>query len=135
MLRSLLVVLCLFTLASPSFGQKAKPKPKKLSDAEISKLMMGKWENNFKLNNITINTVETFKKDGTLERVDTINGNQKVHIKATWEVKNGKLTTVVVEGFPGKGTKVSGKVISIDDKTQRLEMDAGADVTKTRLKE
>ena len=80
-------------------------------------------------------TVENFKRDGTLDREDTINGNQKVVLKATWESKNGVLITVVVEGGPGKGTTVKGMVLSIDDKSQHLEMEAGADVTKSRIKE
>ena len=47
-----------------------------------------------------------------------------------WEVKDGALTVVVVESFPAKG-----KVVSIDDKSQFLEMEAGAEVRKTRVKE
>jgi hypothetical protein len=40
-----------------------------------------------------------------------------------------------VEGWPGKGTTVKGKVALIDDKSQLVEMEAGAEVKKTRVKE
>jgi hypothetical protein len=133
MVRASLIVASVFGLAA--LGLDDKPEPKKLSDEEIAKLMVGRWEDTAKFNGITIHTVENFKKDGTLEREDTINGNDKKVVKCTWEVKDGVLITVVVEGFPGKGTTVKGKVVSIDDKSQFLEMEAGAEVKKTRLKD
>jgi hypothetical protein len=131
MARLILAVASVFGMAALSLGDE----PTKLSDEEITKLMVGKWENADKFGNITIRTVENFKKDGTLEREDTINGSQKVNVKATWEVKDGVLTTVVLEGGPGKGTTVRGKVVSIDYKSQLVQMEAGAEVTKTRVKE
>jgi hypothetical protein len=133
MIRLSLVVASVFGLAG--LGLDDKPEPKKLSDEEITKLMVGKWEDSARFGNITIHTVENFKKDGTLDREDTTNGNMKTTTKATWEVKDGVLITVVVEGFPGKGTTVKGKVVSIDDKSQFLEMEGGAEVKKTRLKD
>jgi len=110
------------------------PTPVKLADAEITKLMVGKWENTSKFGDITIRTVEHFKADGTVDREDTVN-NQKITVKAKWEIKQGVLTTVVTEsnGPVGKGTSVRGTVVAIDDKTQRLEMEAGATIDKTRL--
>jgi hypothetical protein len=124
-----------FAAACGMAGLSLGDEPKKLSDEEITKLMVGKWENTDRFNGITIRTVENFKKDGTLEREDTINGKDKMVVKATWEVKDGTLTVVVVEGFPGKGTTVKGKVASIDEKSQVVEMEAGATVKKSRLKE
>ncbi len=131
MVRLFLAVAFVFGIASLTLGDE----PKKLSDEEITKLMVGKWEHRDKLGGLTIHTVENFRKDGTLDREDTLNGSQKMNIKATWEVKDGVLTTVVVEGWPGKGTTVKGKVASIDDKSQLVEMEAGAEVKKTRVKE
>jgi hypothetical protein len=111
------------------------PEPKKQSDEEIKKLIVGKWEWNDRFGDLKFHTMETFNKDGTVERVDTINGKDKIVVKATWEIKDGALTTVVTEGGVGKGTTVKGKILSIDEKTQHLKMEAGADIKKSRVKD
>jgi hypothetical protein len=130
MLRLSFVFICVLGLPSVTLAEE----PRKLSDAEIKKLMVGKWEDSARFGNITIHTLENFKADGVVEREDTINGTQKLHVKSSWEIKDGVLITVVLEGAVGKGTTVKGKVVSIDDKTQKLEMEAGAEITKTRVK-
>jgi hypothetical protein len=131
MRRSLLIGACVIGLAGVSFGE--EPKPTELPDAEIAKLMVGKWEHTQRFGNVTIQCTEVFKRDGTLERVDDVNG-QKINVKATWEIKDGVITTEVVEGPIGKGTIVKGTILSIDDKSQKLEMQLGAQITKTRAK-
>ncbi len=133
MARLLLAAACVFGLAS--LAPADEPAPKKLSDEEITKLMVGTWEDSARFGNVTIRTVEKYKKDGTVEREDTINGNEKKYSKLTWSVKDGVLIKVVVEGGPGKGVTIKGKVVSIDEKSQFLEMEAGAEVKRTRLKD
>jgi hypothetical protein len=83
---------------------------------------------------VTIRTVENFKSDGTLDREDA-GPDHKFYSKEPWEIKDGVLITVVVDGFPGKGTTIKGTVTSIDDKSQGVEMERGAVVKKARLKE
>lgn len=110
-----------------------KPTPVKLSDEEIAKLLLGQWEDSVKINGLTYHTSETFHKDGTFERVDT-NGGQKTAYKGKWELKDGVLAIEPTDG-PFKGIKVKGTITAIDEKTQKLTMEAGAEVTKTRPKE
>ncbi|MGE3809595.1 MAG: hypothetical protein AB7K24_33440, partial [Gemmataceae bacterium] len=129
MLRTSLLFACVLFLPGLAWADE----PEKLSDAEIKKRLIGKWEYSQRFGTTAIQTVELYKDDGTLEREDALNDKQKLKIKATWEVKDGKLTTVVTEGAIGKGTKVSGKILTIDDKSMQIQMDAGAKYTKTRV--
>jgi hypothetical protein len=106
-----------------------------MTDAEMTRNIVGKWRDNFRAGNITIVTTDNFKKDGTLERHDLVGGNMNHYSKLTWSIKNGSLIMVVVEGPVAKGTVLRGKIISMDEDNYRIEMEAGADIKKTRVKE
>ena len=93
MLRLFLAVASVVGLASLSLADD----PKKLSDEEITKLMVGKWEHTSRFNTTKIRTVEEFNKDGTLVRMDTINDSQNIYTKATWESAVSRLIAGVAE--------------------------------------
>lgn len=130
--RLCLVLACVIAWAGLSLADD-KPVPVKLSDEEIVKLMLGKWENSDRIAGMKFHTLETFNKDGTFERTDTNNG-QAVSYKGKWEVKKGVLTIEPTDG-PHKGIKVNGTITAIDDKVTKMEMEGGALVTKTKPKE
>jgi hypothetical protein len=133
MIRPGLVLACAVTWAGLGLAADDKPVPVKLSDEEITKLMLGKWENSDRIAGMKFHTLETFHKDGTFERVDTNNG-QATSYKGKWELKKGVLAIEPTDG-PHKGIKVKGTITAIDEKTTKMEMEAGALVTKTRVKE
>lgn len=133
MFRASLVVLALLVGVQVNVAE--EPQPIKLSDAEITKLMVGQWEDKARFGNISIHTRENFKADGVVEREDTINGSEKAYAKSSWEIKDGWLITVVIEGPVAKGTVIKGKVLAIDESSQQLEMEGGAELKKTRVKQ
>lgn len=133
MIRLGLVLACLVTWVEVGRADDDKPVPVKLSDEEITKLMLGKWENSDKIAGMKFHTLETFHKDGTFDRTDTNNG-QAVSYKGKWTLKKGVLSITPTDG-PHKGIKVNGTITAIDEKTTKMEMEAGALVTKTRVKE
>ncbi len=130
--RLCLVLACVAGWSGMSFADD-KPVPVKLSDEEVTKLLLGTWENSSKLQGMTFHTKETFHKDGTFDRVDT-NSGQPVSYKGKWELKKGVLSITPSDG-PYKGIKVNGTITAIDDKTTKMEMEGGALITKTRVKE
>jgi len=130
--RLSLVLACVVGWAGLSFADD-KPVPVKLKDEEITKLMLGTWENTDKVVGMTFHTKETFNKDGTFDRVDTVNGKATSY-KGKWELSKGVLTFVASDG-PFKGIKVSVTITAIDEKATTTESEGGAVVKKTRVKE
>jgi hypothetical protein len=127
------VLACAVGWAGLGLAADDKPTPVKLPDEEIAKLLLGRWENATRINGMTFHTLETFHKDGTFERVDTNNG-QRTAYKGKWELQKGMLAIEPTDG-PFKGIKVRGTITAIDEKAQKITMEAGADVTKTRPKD
>lgn len=107
------------------FAADEKPVPVKLKDDEVTKLLVGKWEDSARGNT----TVILFKKDGTFERVDKIMGNSFA-VGGKWAVKDGVLT------FEAKDLPtVKGTITAINEKEHKIEMEAGARYTRTKVKE
>ncbi len=133
MIRLGLVLACVVGWAAVGLAANDKPVPVKLTDEEITKLMLGKWESTDKIVGMTFHTAETFNKDGTFERTDT-NGGRVTSYKGKWSLKKGVLTIEATDG-PFKGIKVNGTITAIDEKVTKMEMEGGALVTKTKPKE
>lgn len=131
--RLSLVLACVVGWAGLCIAADDKPVPVKLSDEEITKLMLGTWENSEKIVGMKFHTKETFHKDGTFDRTDT-NGGRAVSYKGKWELNKGILSITPTDG-PHKGTRVNGTITAIDDKTTKMEMEGGALINKTRVKE
>jgi hypothetical protein len=118
--------------------------PKKLTDAEISKLLVGKWsieEGGDK--GPKIKGTENYKKDGIVEAEATVddgkNAPLKISLSGTWKVMDGVIVTKVTksnvpdlipEGHVSKDT-----VISIDDKEIKYKSEGGQEKTHKRLKD
>jgi hypothetical protein len=133
MFRTSLLTLLFIVAATPSLAD--EPPPQQLSDAQITKLLVGKWEEKTRIVGMSFYTLENFKADGIIEREDIVNGGDKSISKLSWEVKDGTLITVVIQGPVAEGTVIKGKVIAIDENSLQLEMEGGAEPKKTRVKE
>ena len=131
--RLCLVLACAAAWAGLGLAADDGPTPVKLADDEIAKLLLGRWENGTRIAGMTFHTLETFHKDGTFERVD-VNSGQTTAYKGKWELKQGVLAIEPTDG-PYKGIKVKGTITAIDEKTQKMTMQGGAELTKTRPKE
>jgi hypothetical protein len=118
--------------------------PKKQTDEEISKLLVGKWivdEGDGKTEP-KIKGSMNYKKDGTVDAEATIEAGQttlKITLSGTWKVKDGVLIAtvtktsapdVIKEGLVSKDT-----VISIDDKVLKYKEMSGKEKSQKRMKE
>jgi hypothetical protein len=117
--------------------------PKKQTDAEISKFLVGKWvvdEGGDK--GPKIKGTEHYKKDGTIEAEATIDdGNTplKITVSGTWKVMDGAVIATVTKSSAPDLIKVGlvskDQVISIDDKEYKYKSEGGQEKTQKRLKE
>jgi hypothetical protein len=114
--------------------------PKKLTDAEITKLLIGNWlleEEGGKNGKLKANTNR--KKDGTFDGEGTLeNGDRKdkLTISGTWKVSDGfiidtvtKFNSEVIQ--PGFVTK--DKVLFIDGKTLKFKNERGDEKIRKRI--
>jgi hypothetical protein len=122
---------------------RAEP-PKKPTDSEITKLIVGKWAvDEGGDNEPKIKGTMHYKKDGTVEANATIeigkNPPLKVTVSGTWKAMDGVIVATVTktnvpdlikEGFVSKDT-----VISIDDKEFKYKSEQGKERTEKRIKE
>lgn len=116
---------------------------RKPTDAEIRRLLVGKWayekgvEGGPKLQ-----ATNHYKKDGIFESEGTFTADGKtlnIILSGTWEVKDGIIIstlkktshpTMIKEGYVSKD-----QVISIDDKTLRYTTERGTESIERRIKE
>jgi hypothetical protein len=117
--------------------------PKKLTDAEISKLLVGKWAvEEGAEKGPKIKGANHYKKDGTIEAEATIEAGGetlKVTLSGTWKVMDGLIiATVTKTSAPElikEGHVSKDQVISIDDKMLRYKTERGKESTRKRVKE
>jgi hypothetical protein len=122
----------------------AGEEPKKLTDEEITKRIVGKWavdEGDGKAEPKIKGTM-TYKKDGKVDAEATIEvgkNSVKVSLSGTWKVSDGVITSTVTktnvpdlikEGFVSKD-----KVISINDKEYKYKDEKDNEKTQKRVKD
>jgi hypothetical protein len=110
----------------------------KQTDAEISKLLIGKWA----AEEPKIKGVNHYKKDGTLDVTGTLTlGDQslKIVISATWKVSDGMIiATVTKTNVPElikEGHVSKDQVISIDEKLLKFKTERGDEKVRKRVRE
>jgi hypothetical protein len=117
--------------------------PKKPSDEEITKLLVGKWiidEGDGKTEPKAKGTVN-YKKDGTVELEATVDiGKElKISLSGTWKVSEGVIIATVkktnVPDIIKEGLVSKDKVISIDDKVLKYKDEMDKEKTHKRAKE
>ena len=75
----------------------------KLSDAEIAKLVVGKWSQDRKFKETEIKATQMFFKDGTFKSQGTLKTGedvQKLAFTGTWKVSDGFLIQVIETSDP-----------------------------------
>jgi hypothetical protein len=117
--------------------------PKKLTDEQISKLLVGKWLVDLEEGNgVKIKGSTTYKKDGAVDAEATIQlGDKtiKMNVSGTWKVKDGTIiSTVTKTSNPDiikEGLITKDKVVSIDDKSLKYTSEDGKEREEKRAKD
>src|SRR5262245_46299014 len=116
--RSILSLTMTCLLALVARAAEAPP------DAEIEKLIVGKWYEEASENGLDIKATTTYKKDGTLSGEATMtNGDRtlKLSVTGTWKVADGKITETVEKVEPPLPIppKSTDTIVEINAKTFR----------------
>jgi hypothetical protein len=136
-------ILILFGSTIPASANAGQDVPK-LSDAAISKALVGKWSEEVSADGAKATGTMHYMNDGTLKLEGTIVvGRRSWEVKAsgTWKVSDGVLiTTISKTSAPDLlevGSVSKDPVISIDDKVFRFrDMDRdGVESMQRRVKE
>jgi hypothetical protein len=128
-------LLALFALAFPAVADD----PKKPTDADINRLLVGKW--NCTDPDVGAAGTIRYTKDGNFTGDGTvkIDGQEKieVHFEGTWSVSKGTIVLVVTKssrpGIAPVGSQVKETVVAIDQKTLRFIRGLGKEKTRTRM--
>lgn len=132
--------LVLTILVCASIG--AKDEPKKPSDADIAKLLVGKWTTEEgKEGEPKVKSTFIYDKDGTFAveaTIETGGKTEKIVVSGTWKVADGVILDTV-EKTNTENLKVGrvtrDTVISIDDKTLKYTTQKGRERTWKRVKD
>ena len=139
--RNIGVLLVIIGSALAARADDGKGNEKKPSDAEITRLLVGKWEGADPATGVT-GTIR-YAKDGTFTGDGTVSlpGNEKIefHAEGTWKVSDGAiLFTITKSTRPGVapvGIEVKEVVQAIDEKTVRYTRGLGKIKERKRVKE
>lgn len=137
------ILLCTsaLLLAAVIHGEAVGDAGKKLTDAEISKRLVGRWKDERKVNDLELKGLDEFKKDGTFKSQGTFTKGDrslKVTVTGTWKIKDGVLVEVIETCDPPalkKGQESKDQVLSISDKEVKLKNEGGEEYVKVRLAE
>lgn len=117
--------------------------PKKLPDAEISKLLTGKWAVEYDDGNgPKVKGLNHYKKDGTLDATGTVTVGEKsleIAISGTWKVLDGTIiATVTKTNVPElikEGHISKDQVLLIDEKLLKFKGENGKERVHKRVNE
>jgi hypothetical protein len=96
---------------------------KKLPDADITKLLVGKWRFDPGEKNLPIKMTLAFAKDQKYSaEAEALHIEYKVNASGTWKVEKGEIVMTTKESTNAKeiGEVGRAKVISIDDSTLKV---------------
>jgi hypothetical protein len=137
----LLAAGVLFILGLMSAPGRADEPAKKLSDAEITKLVVGKWYEERKGEGMELKGTTTYRKDGTFSGEATLklrDESHKVSVTGTWKVADGSLIETVEACDPPilkKGHVSTDQVLAVTAKALKLKEKSGKEMIKTRIAE
>src|SRR5437870_12782441 len=98
MIRRCAILLMLLPVCCAILSAQDANKPKRPTDAEISKLVVGKWKQDRKIKETEIKATDDFFKDGTCKSQGTLKrGDEiiKVAMTGTWKISDGLLIQVI----------------------------------------
>lgn len=112
---------------------------KKMTDAEMTTLIVGKWYDERYENGAAWWQTDTFQKDGTFSSdryVKRKGVTGQMSVTGTWRVIDGVLIETIETCDPHKNGDVSkDQVLSINEKEFRIKPATGKAIVKTRLAE
>jgi hypothetical protein len=115
---------------------------KKLTDEQITKLLLGKWAIEEDEMGVKVKGTQNYMKEGKFEAEATIEAGKqtfKLTLSGTWKVKDGSvIETITKSSNPDaipEGKESKDKVISIDDKTYKFKDEKDKERTVKRLKD
>jgi hypothetical protein len=143
MRTSIVGVITLLTIgAMADWASSRDDPPKKQTDEEITKLLIGKWTSELSENGVTIKSTTVYKKDGKMEFTATLTVQDKtipISLEATWKVSKGMLLATVtktnVPEMMKEGHMEKDQVLSVDEKAFRYKSEKGKERVQTRTKE
>jgi hypothetical protein len=134
------VVTVILALAPAALAAGDPPLQGKPSDADIRRLIVGKWAQEIKSDNgVTVKGTTTYKSDGTFTADATFSvGGQDIRItlEGTWKVADGVIAeTIQKSSFPGvpSGQTSKDHVLSISQKSLERKDEQGKRTTQTRV--
>jgi hypothetical protein len=143
-IRLLGIVVCFAALTLTNWLSAREDTPKKQSDEEIGKLLVGKWivdEGDGKTEP-KIKGILNYKKDGTVDVDATLDFGKeslKISVSGTWKVKDGIIVaTVTKTSHPElikEGLVSKDKVISVTEKELKYKDEMGKEKLHKKMKD
>src|SRR5262245_12063291 len=133
MIRRPLIAMCLFLLATAT----ARTEPP--TEAELAKLIVGKWAGEEMINGLMIKSTTTYQRGGvmTVEAVATKHGiSLIISASGKWKVSGSKLTEIWEKANPPRAIsagETTDEILEINDKICRYKTAKGDVRTKTRV--
>jgi len=134
MIRQILTATVLFLFATTT----ARAEPP--TEAELAKLIVGKWAEEEVVNGLTIKDTTTYQRGGvkTVEAVASKHGiNLIISASGRWKVSGSKLTEILEKANPPRaihtGQETTDEILEINDKIYRYKTAKGDVRTKTRV--
>jgi hypothetical protein len=118
--------------------------PKKQTDEEINKLLVGKWiiDEGDGQKEPKIKGSVTYKKDGTVDleaTLDIAKDSFKIALSGTWKVKDGAIIATVTKtsnpDLVKEGVVSKDKVVSVTDKELKYTDELGKEKSHKRMKD
>jgi hypothetical protein len=143
-MRIQLLTAIFVTMAVTGWLYAFEDPPKKQSDEEVNKLLVGKWivDEGDGQKEPKIKGSVTYKKDGTVEVEATLDFGKeslKIILEGTWKVKDGVITaTVTKTSHPElikEGHVSKDKLISVSDKELKYKDEMGKEKLHKRMKD
>ena len=142
MLRYFFGILLFMSATTLTTSVNAREDAKKQTDAEITKLLVGKWALEVDEMGVKVKGTQEYTKDGKFVGEATIEAGKntiKLTVSGTWVVKDGKVIETVKKSnqpmIAPEGKESKDTVISIDDKVYKFKDEMDKERTVKRIKD
>jgi hypothetical protein len=142
MIRYFFGILLFVSATTLSTNANVREDAKKQTDAEITKLLVGKWAVEVDEMGVKVKGTQEYTKDGKFAAEATIEAGKntiKLTVSGTWVVKDGMVIETVKKSnqpmIVPEGKESKDKVISIDDKVYKFKDEMDKERTVKRIKD